>query len=70
MLKRSLLILFSFVLIISTCLGCKKNVGTSEDNAIVEEEDTEEEPVYTFGFSCITMENPYFITLEKSLRDA
>ena len=51
--------------------GCKKNVGTSEDNAISEEDDTAEEgESYYFGFSCITMENPYFITLEQSLREA
>lgn len=68
MLKRKLLILFSFVLLVTLCAACKKNVGTSEDNAIVEEEE-EEPPVYSFGFSCITMENPYFITLEQSLRD-
>ncbi|MDD6441917.1 MAG: sugar ABC transporter substrate-binding protein [bacterium] len=69
MLKRSLLMLITFILIIVSCTGCKKHVGTSEDNAIIEEEEDEEAPVYTFGFSCITMENPYFITLEQSLRD-
>lgn len=72
MLKRSLLVMFSLILLITGCVGCKKNVGTSEDNAIIEEEEEEEEEasVYTFGFSCITMENPYFITLEQALRDA
>ena len=69
MLKRSLLIIVSFILIIVSCTACKKQVGTSEDNAIVEQEEEEETPVYTFGFSCITMENPYFITLEQSLRE-
>lgn len=69
MFKRSLLIIISFVLIIVLCTACKKQVGTSEDNAIIEEEVEEEIPVYTFGFSCITMENPYFITLEQALRD-
>lgn len=50
-------------------IGChKKNVGTSEDNAIVEDLE-EETSTYKFGFSCITMQNPYFITLEHSLRD-
>lgn len=50
--------------------GCKKNVGTSEDSAIKEETPEEEKTVYHFGFSCITMENPYFITLEQSLRES
>lgn len=69
MLKRSFLIVVSIILIIVSCTACKKQVGTSEDNAIVEEIDEEELPVYAFGFSCITMENPYFITLEQSLRE-
>lgn len=67
MLKRGLTF-FLCLLLIFGCLGCKKNVGTSEDNANYEEE----EPIpvtYKFGFSCITMENPYFITLEQALRD-
>ena len=70
MLKRSLLVFFSVILMLTACVGCKKNVGTSEDNAIIEEENVEEVTVYKVGFSCITMENPYFITLEQSLRDA
>ena len=70
MLRRSFWIVLSFLLIIVSCTACKKQVGTSEDNAIVEENDENELPVYTFGFSCITMENPYFITLEQSLRES
>ena len=34
-----------------------------------EETDEEEQEKYTFGFSGITMENPYFITLESSIRE-
>lgn len=50
--------------------ACKKNVGTPEDNPQVKEETGEEEQEkYTFGFSGITMENPYFITLESSIRE-
>lgn len=52
--------------------GCKKNVGTPEDNAVPEEdtqsEDAEEEDTYLFGFTAIDMENPYFITLEAAIR--
>ena len=49
--------------------GCgKKPNGTSEDNAIPEEVPEKEES-HTFGFSGITMENPYYITLEQSLRE-
>lgn len=56
--------------------GCKKQVGTPEDNP-VQEEDTEEtdeeeaeEEGYKFGFSGINMENPYFITLENAIRES
>lgn len=51
-------------------IGCKEHVGTSEDNAQPPEEETEESEAYLFGFSCITMDNPYFITLEQSVRES
>ena len=60
--------IFSIFLVMVLCIGmtagCKKNVGTSQDNAIAEEDDDskEEAKSYRFGFSCITMENPYYIT--------
>ena len=59
------LVLFSLFLL----AGCKKNVGTSEDNAVVDEENQTEEISYdyTFGFTCIDMSNPYYDTLEKSI---
>lgn len=56
--------------------GCKKNVGTPEDNAVqnTETEDSEEEGEelegYTFGYSCIDMGNPYFDTLKLSIETA
>lgn len=67
MLKRGWMFFLCFMLVFG-CSGCKKNVGTSEDNANFEEE-VPEQVSYKFGFSCITMENPYFITLEQALRD-
>lgn len=71
MFKRIGSVLLAIMLCISLLAGCKKNVGTSEDNAIKEEEEEQDETVsYKFGFSCITMENPYFITLEQSLRES
>lgn len=67
--KQILPLVLVLLLAASMFTGCKKNVGTSEDNAIKEEEDSaEEKEEYHFGFSCMTMENPYFITLEQSLR--
>lgn len=60
-------------LVLMLCMGMlggcgKKPNGTSEDNAIPEEVPEKKES-YTFGFSGITMENPYYITLEQSLRE-
>lgn len=69
--KQGISVLLVLILCIGLAAGCgKKNVGTSEDNAIKEEVITEDTTSYHFGFSCITMENPYFITLEQSLREA
>lgn len=68
--KRLMSVLLALVLCMSLLAGCKKNVGTSEDNAIKEEDEEQgESENFQFGFSCITMENPYFITLEQALRE-
>lgn len=70
--KRILSVLLTGVLVCMLAAGCKKNVGTPEDNAVQDTEedaDDEEEPgVYTFGFSCIDMENPYYDTLKQSIQ--
>ena len=53
-------------------ISCAKPAGgTPEDNPVPQEEEEEEEIVsYKFGFSCISMENPYYETLEASTREA
>lgn len=74
--KKILSAFFSVLLICVILSGCKKNVGTPEDNAVSEEtEETDNEEVegesgYIFGYSCINMDNPYFDTLEKSIETA
>lgn len=70
--RRFISICFVMILCFSMVLtACKKNVGTSQDNAIIEESEVEEEETgYTFGYTCMSMTNPYFITLEQSLRAA
>ena len=68
--KRLLFRLISITLLFVFALtGCKKTVGTPEDNAVPQVMEEEEEKVYTFGFSGIDMENPYFITLENAIRE-
>lgn len=68
--KKTLLKALSLMLVcVSVLSGCKKSVGAPEDNPVIEEDsEEEEEEKYTFGFSGITMDNPYFITLESSIR--
>lgn len=57
------------LLVMAALGGCKKNVGTPEDNAVTETEDVEEEEAgYLFGYSGGETENPYFATLELSIR--
>ncbi|MGC4020212.1 MAG: sugar ABC transporter substrate-binding protein [Muricomes sp.] len=70
--KKWIFSVFIMTLAVSMLLGgCKKNVGTPEDNAVEEEvgSGTEEkaESTHTFGYSCIDMGNPYFETLQKSI---
>lgn len=72
--KKGIQTLLMLLLICALGLSaCKKDVGTPEDNAAVEEPEEEEsgEPAqeYVIGFSPIDMENPYFITLESAARE-
>ena len=64
--------LFRSVLFLLT--GCKKNVGTPEDNAVTDEnddkkEDTDQEKK-VFGFCGIDMSNPFYATLKDSVQSA
>lgn len=69
--KKLICILFWGFLCGFVLTGCKKDVGTPEDNAVVaEEEETEEEETgYLFGYSSIDLENPYFDTVRLSLEN-
>lgn len=72
--KRISAVLFAVLICTLSFAGCKKNVGTPEDNPVKNEdteENNEEEEVqsHSYGFSGITMKNPYFITLEKAIEE-
>ena len=69
--KRILSVLAVMLVCIFALSACKKQAGKPVDNAITEdtEEEKEEEDVLVFGFSAIDMENPYFITLEKAIKE-
>ena len=65
--KKILTTFFMTFFALSLVTGCKQNVGTPEDNAVVETEDTEEAQGYVFGYSCIDMDNDYFEALGRSM---
>lgn len=71
--KRLLSVLLAVGFAAAVVTGCKKNVGTPEDNAVTESDDDKEsaekeESGYLFGYSGIDTGNPYFETLELSVR--
>lgn len=70
--KRFLVLIFVFLFAISL-VGCKKNVGTPEDNPVQEEttEQEEEKPQdkAVIGFSVIDMSNPFYTALENSIKE-
>lgn len=82
--KKILNICFAGLAACMMLAGCKKNVGTPEDNAVTETEDTEsseEEKTeaeengevfqgYVFGYSCVDMDNPYYDTLKMAIEIA
>ena len=74
--RKFMAVLAMALVCILSAAGCKKNVGSPEDNPVQEEEEEGEEDGqadeegYIFGFSAIDMENPYFITLENSIRES
>ena len=69
--KRVLLLFLTAACTAAFLGGCKKNVGTPQDNAVVEEpeeEENEEESGRLFGYSCIDMSNPFYETLRDSIQ--
>ena len=68
--KKKIKILLLLVLCMVLLAACKKTAETFEDELAGEPQQEEEQVTYKFGYSCITMDNPYFIKLESSLREA
>lgn len=68
--KRILIVLMA-ICAAATFGGCKKNVGTPEDNPVVEEEKTEEktsEEARIIGFSCPDLSDPFYNVLKESVK--
>lgn len=69
MVKKGLLFILTAAFLACTAAGCKQNVGTPEDNAVVEdtEEDEDEPENRLFGFSCADLEDPFCEVLKESV---
>ena len=49
--------------------GCKKNVGTPEDNPVQEDtQETAAEEEYIFAYSCGDLSEPFYDVLKESIR--
>lgn len=68
---KGLRIILTAVLIAAVLSGCKKNVGTPEDNAVVEEtEDDAPEGNRLLGYSCADLSVPFYGVLKDSVGSA
>ena len=69
--RKTILVLMTLfaVLFIS---GCKQNVGTPEDNAVVEETEKEEDQTggHVYGFCASDQEDPFCEVLKESVGTA
>ena len=68
--KKGLMLMLMAVFAVIFISGCKQNVGSPEDNAVVEEteEDPEEdEEKMLFGYSCPDLSNPFYQVLKDSI---
>lgn len=68
--KKGLILMLMAVFAVIFISGCKQNVGTPEDNAVVEEPEEDEEPdgeKFLFGYSCPDLSNPFYQVLKESI---
>jgi len=66
---RKSVLLMVLLLLCLAIGGCKKKVGTPEDNPIQEEKEEVDDVDIVIGFSAIDMGNPFYTTLEHSIRE-
>ena len=70
--KRFTAALLTAVLVSVVLAGCKQNVGSPEDNAVVEEqeetEEDEKEPEMVLGYSCSDLSNPFYTVLKEAVQ--
>lgn len=72
--KRITAVFLTAVLAAALLSGCKQNVGSPEDNAVIDDqENTEgdtEEAEHVLGFSCSDLSNPFYTVLEEALQSS
>lgn len=72
--KKITAVFLTAVLAAALLAGCKKNVGSPEDNAVMDDqENTEkdtEEAEHVMGFSCSDLSNPFYTVLEEALQSS
>lgn len=71
--KKRIFLVMMTVAAVLFASGCKQDVGTPEDNAVVEETDDKEEnraQDRLFGFLCPDMGNPFYAVLKDSVASA
>lgn len=71
--KKAVLLVVLTVCALLLLSGCKQNVGTPEDNPVVEEPEEEDEQVIRdrlYGFACGDMSDPFFGVLKDSVAAA
>lgn len=72
--KRITAVFLTAVLISALAAGCKKNVGSPEDNAVTDEQENSEtdgeEESHVFGFSCSDLSNPFYTVLKEAVQSA
>ena len=72
--KKITAVFLTAVLAAALLAGCKKNVGSPEDNAVMDDqENTEkdtEEAEHVLGFSCSDLSNPFYTVLEEALKSS
>lgn len=67
--KKNILLILTCILAMCFMPGCKQNVGTPEDNAVVEEPEEEEESTggHVYGFSGSDLSDPFCEVLKESV---
>lgn len=71
MVNKKIAVILVTLAVIFCSFGCKKNVGTPEDNAVVEETEEENSTAggKVFGYSCPNLSEPYYTALKESVKD-